>query len=140
MSVYDLDPQEYNSKLAEALKKFPEISAPEWIAFVKSGPAKVRPINDADFWFKRTSSVLRQIYKKKTVGVNKLRVKYGSRKRRGSKPKEFRKSGGKILRTILQQTDKAGLTEIAKAIKGVRSKRPGRQLTEKGKKFMEGFA
>ncbi len=140
MSVYDLDPQEYNSKLAEALKKFSEIQAPEWIYFVKSGAAKVRPIDDPDFWFKRTASVLRQIYKKKTVGVNKLRVKYGSRKRRGSKPEEFRKSGGKILRTILQQTDKAGLTEIAKTIKGVRSKRPGRQLTEKGKKFMEVLA
>ena len=44
--VYDLDPQEYNIKLAEALKKIPEFEAPEWIRFVKSGAAKKRPIED----------------------------------------------------------------------------------------------
>jgi len=81
---------------------------------------------------------LRQIYKRKIIGVSKLRTKYGSKKSRGFKPEEFRKAGGKIIRTILQQSDKAGFTEIAQTIRGVRGKRPGRQLTEKGKSFLEG--
>ena len=136
-SVYDLNAQEFNLKLAEALKKMPEFEEPEWAAFVKSGSAKERPIEDPDFWHKRAASILRQIYRKKIVGVNRLRTRYGSRKNRGQRPEEFRKAGGKIIRVILQQADKAGLTEIAKAIKGVREKKPGRQLTEKGKKFME---
>ena len=38
---------------------------------------------------------------------------------------------------ILQQADKAGFTEIQKPVKGVRSKKPGRKLTEKGKNFLE---
>ena len=135
--VYDLDSQEYNLKLAEALKKVPEFKMPEWAEFVKSGPAKERPIDDPDFWFKRAASILRQIYKKKIVGVNRLRTKYGSKKNRGMRPEEFRKAGGKIIRTILQQADKAGFTEIAKDIKDVRSKKPGRQLTKKGKDFLE---
>ncbi len=136
--VYELDAQEYNKKLAEALKKIPEFKAPEWVEFVKSGTAKARPIDEPDFWYKRTASILRQIYKRKIIGVSKLRTKYGSKKSRGFKPEEFRKAGGKIIRTILQQSDKAGFTEIAQTIRGVRGKRPGRQLTEKGKSFLEG--
>ena len=136
-SVFELNAQEYNLKLAEALKQIPEFKAPEWVSFVKSGPAKERPIDEEDFWYKRAASILRQIYKKNIVGVNKLRTKYGSKKNRGFKPEEFRKSGGKIIRTILQQSDAAGFTEIAKAIKGVRGKKPGRQLTQKGKEFLE---
>ena len=137
VSVYELDAQEYNLKLAEALKKIPEFKEPEWLAFVKSSPSKERPIEDADFWYKRSASILRQIYKKKIVGVNRLRTKYGSKKNRGYAPEKFMKAGGKIIRTILQQSDQAGFTEIAKDIKGVREKKPGRQLTQKGKEFME---
>jgi len=137
VSVYELDAQEYNLKLAEALKKIPEFKEPEWISFVKSSPSKERPIEDPDFWCKRSASILRQIYKKKIVGVNRLRTKYGSKKNRGYAPEKFKKAGGKIIRTILQQSDKAGFTEIAQDIKGVRGKKPGRQLTQKGKEFME---
>ena len=136
-SVYDLGSQEYNLKLAEALKKIPEFIEPEWAKFVKSGPAKERPIEDPDFWHKRAASILKQVYKKEIVGVNRLRTKYGSKKNRGFKPEEFRKASGKIIRVILQQSDKAGLTEIAKNIRGVRSKKPGRKLTIKGKKLLE---
>ena len=137
--VFEMNAQEYNLKLAEALKQIPEFEQPEWISFVKSGPAKERPIDEEDFWYKRSASILRQIYKKNIVGVNKLRTKYGSKKNRGFKPEEFRKAGGKIIRTILQQADAAGFTEIAKAIKAVRGKKPGRQLTPKGKEFLEGI-
>ena len=137
VSIYKLDAQEYNLKLAKALKKIPEFKEPEWLAFVKSSPSKERPIEDVDFWYKRSASILKQIYKKKIVGVNRLRTKYGSKKNRGFKPEKFMKAGGKIIRTILQQSDQAGFTEIAKDIKGVREKKPGRQLTQKGKEFME---
>ena len=138
-NVYELPAQEYNLKLAEALKKIPEFESPEWVAFVKSGPAKERPIDDEDFWHKRAASILKQVYKKEIVGVNRMRTKYGSKKNRGYKPEKFKKAGGKIIRTILQQADAAGFTEIAKAVRGVRSKKPGRQLTPKGKEFMEGI-
>jgi small subunit ribosomal protein S19e len=135
--IYELKAQEYNLKLAEALKKIPEFKEPEWISFVKSGPAKERPIDDPDFWHKRAASILRQIYKRNVVGVSRLKTKYGSKKNRGQRPEKFVKAGGKIIRTILQQSDAAGFTEIVKAIKGVRSKKPGRKLTEKGKSFLE---
>jgi len=135
--VYELNAQEYNLKLAESLKQIPEFEIPEWAEFVKSGPAKERPIEEEGFWYKRAASILRQIYKKGVVGTERLRTKYGSKKNRGYKPEEFRKASGKIIRTILQQSDKAGFTEIAVAIKGVRKRKPGRQLTQKGKEFLE---
>ncbi|MDP2673114.1 MAG: 40S ribosomal protein S19 [Nanoarchaeota archaeon] len=137
--VYELNSQEYNLKLAEALKEIPEFKEPEWAQFVKSSASKERPIDDLDFWHKRAASILRQIYKNSVVGVNRLKTKYGSRKNRGMRPERFVRGSGKIIRTILQQADKSGLTEIAKTIKGVKSKKPGRQLTEKGKKFLEGI-
>ena len=135
--VYEMSAQEYNLKLAEALKKIPEFKAPDWAEFVKSGPSRERPIQEPDFWHKRAASILRQIYRKNVVGVNRLRTKYGSKKNRGSKPEKFRKAGGKIIRMILQQSDAAGFTEIVKGIKGVKGKKPGRQLTDKGRRFLE---
>jgi len=137
--VYEMDSQEYNLKLAEALKKISEFKHPEWMEYVKSSPSKERPIDDPDFWYKRAASILRQIYRNKTIGVNRLRTKYGSKKNRGFKPERFKRAGGKIIRVILQQSDKAGFTEIIKKIRGVRERKPGRQLTEKGKNFLEGI-
>ena len=135
--IYELDAHEYNKKLAGALKQIPEFKMPEWAEFVKSGPAKERPIDDIDFWHKRAASILRQIYKRGVVGVNRFRTKYGSKKNRGYKPEKFIKAGGKIIRTILQQSDKVGFTEVAKPVRGIRSRKPGRKLTEKGKEFLE---
>jgi|TARA_B100000315_G_scaffold60181_1_gene54578 small subunit ribosomal protein S19e len=138
MTVYDFDQQEYNLKLAEALKKIPEFKKPEWAEFVKSSPSKERPIDDEDFWHKRAASILKQLYKRKIVGVNRLKTKYGSKKNRGYQPEKFIKAGGKIIRTIFQQSDEAGLTEIIKSKRGTKIK-SGRQLTKNGKEFLDGI-
>jgi len=135
--VYGINPQEYNLKLAKALKEVPEFKEPGWAKFVKSSSSKERPIEDDDFWYKRAASILRQLYKRELVGVSRLRTKYGSKKNRGSKPERFVRAGGKIIRTILQQSDKAGFTICIKDPKSVRNKKTGRKITEKGKKFME---
>lgn len=136
-TIFEINAHEYNKKLAEALKQIPEFKAPEWAEYVKSGPSKERPIEEEDFWYIRSASILRQIYKKGIVGVNRLRTKYGSKQNRGARPEEFKRASGKIIRMILQQSDQAGFTEIAKEIKGVKGKRPGRQLTKQGKEFLE---
>ena len=137
MGIYDTNSQEYNLKLAEALKKVPEFQQPEWAEFVKTGPAKERPIDEPDFWYKRAASILKQIYKNKVVGVSRLRTRYGSRKNRGMAPEHFMKAGGKIIRVILQQSDKAGFTEIAKYGRETKKRKLGRILTKKGTDFLE---
>jgi len=131
MTIRTIEPGKYNIHLAEALKKMPEFKKPEWVDYVKTGADKARPNVDPDFWYKRAASILRQVYIKGTVGVSRLRTRYGGRKDRGMKPAEFKKSGGKIIRLILQQAEAAGLLEKSK------SKKAGRMLTEKGKQLLE---
>lgn len=126
-----IEPGKYNKTLAEALKKIPEFKKPEWVDFVKTGTSKQRPTSEEDFWHKRAASVLRQLYKMNIVGVQRLRTRYGGRKERGMKPPRFVKGGGKILRVILQQAEQAGFVEK------VKGKKSGRQLTKKGREFME---
>ncbi|MEK6800584.1 MAG: 30S ribosomal protein S19e [Nanoarchaeota archaeon] len=133
-NVKTIRSDKYNLALAEALKEIPEFDKPEWADFVKTSPHKERPSIEPDFWHKRAASILRQVYIKGTVGVERLRTRYGGRKKRGSRPAEFRKSGGKIIRLILQQAESAGLVEK------VKEKRSGRKLTQKGKDFLESFA
>src|SRR3989338_7570714 len=125
MDIRTIEPQKYNTTLAEAIKKSKFFEKPGWIDFVKTSTSKSRPSADENFWYKRAASILRQIYIKEVVGVNRLRTRYGGRKDRGHRPPEFRKSGGKIIRKILQQAESAGFLEK------VKGKKSGRQLTAK---------
>ncbi len=132
--IYEADAQKFNDKLASELKEIEEFAMPQWAYFVKTSVARARPPMDYDFWYQRAASVLRQVYVKGVIGVNRLRTRYGGRKDRGMKPPKFRKGSGKILRTILQQAEKAGFLE---KVKGGKGKASGRKLTDKGKKFLE---
>ena len=130
-NIRSIEPGKYNVALAAALKEMEEFQKPEWVSLVKSGTNRQRPIQDVDFWHKRAASILRQLYINGTVGVQRLRTRYGGRKDMGMKPPRFKKSSGKIIRTILQQCDAAGLTEKSQ------DKKAGRKLTKKGKDLME---
>jgi small subunit ribosomal protein S19e len=132
--IRTIESGKYNTLLAEALKKSNSFKKPEWAEFVKTSVHKQRPTSEPDFWEKRAASILRQIYIHGIVGVERLRTRYGGRKDRGMQPPEFRKGGGKIIRTILQQAEAAGLVEK------VKEKKSGRKLTDKGKQLLESFA
>ena len=131
--VYEMQLEEYNKKLATILKSMPEFTQPEWSLYIKSGPAKVRPPQDPEFWQRRAASILRQIYTHNVVGVNRLKTRYGSLKNRGVQPEMFVRASGKIIRTILQQAEKAGLLEKFNQS----GKRAGRRLTKQGKELLE---
>jgi small subunit ribosomal protein S19e len=126
MSVKNIEAGKYNLLLAEALKKSGDFEKPEWVDFVKTGSGKERPNIEEDFWFKRSASILRQIYLNEIVGVGRLRTRYGSKKNRGARPSKFVKGAGKMIRVILQQAEKAELLEK------VKGKRSGRKLTKNG--------
>jgi small subunit ribosomal protein S19e len=123
----------YNESLAKALKESGDFEVPEFVFLVKTSAHKKRPTTDEEFYFKRAASILRQIYIHGTVGTGKLRNRYGGTKNRGGKPDRFMKAGGKIIRTILQQAEKAGL------LKKSEDKKKGRQITTEGKKLLEGI-
>ena len=131
-TMYDAEPQELVLKAAEELKKMPEIKAPEWAAFAKTGMHKERPPVSGDWWHIRVASVLRTVYRLGPVGVSKLRTKYGGKKNRGVKQERFYRGSGNILRKALQQLEKAGLVKFAE--KGVHK---GRVVTPKGMAFLD---
>ena len=134
ITLYDVPADKYNERLAEALKNIPEFKMPEWAYFVKTSTAKERPPIENDWWYRRAASILRQIYRRGVVGVNRLKKRYGGRKDRGAKPEETRKGSGKIIRVILQQGEKAGF------LKKAEGKKKGRELTKKGLEFMNKIA
>lgn len=130
--MHDIDTNELLKSVADALKKAENVEIPDWAKFVKTGQAKDRTPYDTDWWFMRSAAILRAVAMKGPIGVNKLRIKFGSKKDRGHKPEQFRLASGKILRLILQQLDKEGLTKYEE--KGVHK---GRILTPKGQSLLD---
>jgi len=93
-------------KISEKLQT--EIKKPEWASFAKTGAFKERPPVDSNWWFMRAASILRKVYLKGPIGVSKLSTTYGGRKNRGYKPEKFYPGSTNIIRTILQELEKAG--------------------------------
>jgi small subunit ribosomal protein S19e len=132
ITVYDIDALKLIEKVAEKLKQVPEIKAPEWATFSKTGAHKERPPEKPDWWHTRAAAVLRTIYAKGPIGVSKIRTKYGGRVKMNVKPGHFRKGSGSVARKVLQQLQNAGF--VAYQGKGVHK---GRIITGKGKSFLD---
>ncbi len=131
-NIYDVDATELIEKVTEELKKNENIKAPEWAMYVKTGRHKERVPIKNDWWYTRTAAVLRTVYKYGPIGVSKLKVKYGGKKRRGHKPSRFYPGSGNIIRKVLQQLEKAGFLKT-----DLKSKYKGRILTSEEKSFLD---
>ena len=108
---------------------------PEWAVFVKTGMHRERVPARTDWWYVRGASMLRTIALRGPVGVSRLRVKYGGRKNRGYAPDAYKEAGGKIIRTILQQLEKAKLVK-----QDTRGLHKGRVLTSDGHKLINSIS
>jgi small subunit ribosomal protein S19e len=109
-----------------------EVSPPEWASYVKTGSHVERVPQNPDWWYIRSASLLRKLYMKGPIGVSRLRKEYGGRKRNGVAPAHFAKSGGNIIRSILQQLEQAGLAEMAN--------NDGRRVSGKGRSLLDAMA
>lgn len=109
-----------------------EVNPPEWAVYVKTGSHVERAPMNPDWWYIRSASMLRKLYVKGPIGVSHLRKEYGGRKRRGGKPAHFRKAGGNIIRTILQQLEVAGFVE--------KTASKGRIASPKGKSLLDALS
>jgi len=127
---YDVPASMLIEKLAEYLKNnVDSIKPPEWAPFVKTGVHKERPPENPDWWYVRCASLLRKIYVKGPIGIQRLRSEYGGRKDPGVKPEHSRKGSGAIIRNALQQLEAANL------VKTVNGK--GRMITSEGRKLLD---
>lgn len=132
--VLDIEGSKFVNELAKRLKNIKEFSMPEWAKYVKTSAGNERPPDNPDWWYYRSASILRQLYIKGIIGVERLSKKYKRKKRNKAYPACVFKGSRKIIRTILQQAEKAGFVEK------IEKPKKGRQLTKKGKAFLEEIA
>jgi len=132
MGIHDVSPTLLIQRAAEELKKDATIKPPVWAMFVKTGMSRERQPTQPDWWYVRSAAILRKIFVLGPVGTEKLRTKFGGRKNEGMAPEHFYKGSGSIIRKILQQLDKAGLSK--QSLKNVHK---GRIITPKGQQLLE---
>ena len=127
----DADPQKIIQVLTIELRKDETIKPPDWSRFVKTGASAERPPSQKDWWYLRSAAIIRKLYLNGPVGTQRLRSYFGEKRRRGHKPAHHRKAGGKIIRLMLQQLEKAGY------VKKIEKPKRGRILTPKGQSLID---
>jgi small subunit ribosomal protein S19e len=132
-TVYDVPADVLIARLSDYIKgNIKELAPPEWTSYVKTGSHVERAPQNPDWWYVRAASMMRKLYTKGPIGVSRLRKAYGGRKRMGVRPAHFRKAGGNILRTLLQQLEQAGLAEKAST--------RGRVVSPKGRSLLDAMS
>ena len=127
---YDVPANLLIQRLANYLKdEVDQITPPAWASVVKTSSHAQRPPQNADWWFTRCASILRKVYLKGPIGIQRLRAEYGGRKDRGVKPEHARKGSGTIIRKELQQLEEAMLVKS----QGNR----GRVVTKQGRSLLD---
>ena len=127
---YDIPAPVLIEKLSNYLKEeVDEINPPEWSSFAKTGVHAQRPPTNPDWWFIRCASILRKIYTKEPIGIEKLRQKYGGRVDEGARPEHASKGSGAIVRNAIHQLQSAGLIK--------QQKNKGRVVTSKGRQLLD---
>ena len=130
---YDVPANLLIRRLAYYLKdEVDQITPPAWASMVKTGSHAQRPPQNTDWWFTRCASVLRKVYLKGPIGIQRLRAEYGGRKDKGVRPEHARKGSGTIVRRALQQLEEAKLVESL----GNR----GRIATKQGRSLLDRLA
>jgi small subunit ribosomal protein S19e len=130
VTIYEVPAAILNREIVSELKDIDELKPPAWASFVKTGVFREKSPTDPDWWYVRLASLLRKVYIFGPIGVNRLRVKYGGRQRKGNQREHFKKGAGKIIRYGLQQLEALGFVEK----KGDKS---GRTISAKGRSFMD---
>ncbi len=131
-TAFDVPPSALIPRGAERLKEIPELSAPEWAAYVKTGPHREKPPEQRDWWHLRMAAILRKVYIHGPVGASRLAARFGGARDRRAAPNISVKGSGSISRKGLQQLERAGLITSAKG--------KGRVITPKGRKLLDSVA
>ncbi len=128
VNVQEAEPNGLINRVAEKLESEEATQMPEWAKHVKTGQSRQRRPQQRNWWNLRQASILRKLYINGPVGTERLRTIYGGKKNRGAKPSRTKKASGKIIRTNLQQLEKAGYIEKTKE---------GRKITPQGRSLLD---
>ena len=119
-------------KLAAELKSRQAVAPPPWASFVKTGVHKQRAPTQSEWWYLRSASVLRKIYVRGDVGIERLSADYGGKRDRGSAPYHARRGSRAVLREIVHQLEKSGLVQPYKT--------RGRRVSPEGQKLLDSIS
>lgn len=126
---YDVPANDLIEEVAKKLEKDANIETPKENIYSKTGIDRESPPTDKNWWYIRCAAILRKVYLKNQIGVERMTEEFGGKHDRGSKPYKARAGSGTIARRAFQQLEKAGyLTKI---------KGKGRMLSPKGRSFMD---
>ena len=73
--------------------------------------SRQRPPTQENWWYLRTAAILRKVARNGPVGVTHLAQAFGGKKDNGAMPNTPGVASRHIIRTALQQLEKAGLVE-----------------------------
>lgn len=118
------------SKLAQQLQG--KIAEPSWSKLVRTGTHTERAPVQVDWWYVRSASVMRKLYRLGPVGVSRLAAEYGGRKDNGSAPYHAVKGSRSIVQEVFHELEKAGLVSTNKS--------KGRILSPKGQSMIQKVA
>lgn len=126
-NIFEADSQKLIDAAASKLKES-GIAKPKYIDYAKSGAGRERIPENADFFYVRCASVLRQVYVNGPIGISRLRTKYGSKKGHVVHRHHFAKAGGSIIKDAFDALEKKGYIKTTKE---------GRVITPTGKSFLD---
>lgn len=128
-TVFDVPADRLIDRLAKELKGRDDLSAADWMEFVKTGRHREKRPEDADWYYRRMAAVLRKVYVHGPIGSSRLSGYFGGSKDRGSKPNRASKGSRAIARHSLKQLEQAGLI-VTDGNKGRRIAPPGQKLLD----------
>jgi small subunit ribosomal protein S19e len=127
-TVFDVPHTALIKSLSDKLKKNKKIVPPGYASYVKTGSGREHQPFEDDWWYVRCASLLRKLYERGPIGVNRLSKAYGNKKNRGFKPEKRKRGSSSIIKDALFQLESLEL---------VKSSKKGRELTPSGVSFLD---
>lgn len=136
-TFYDVPASLLIPELSNHLATLDELTPPEWTEFTKTGIHRERPPTQEDWWTIRGAAILRKVAMHGPIGVNHLASMFGGAKTGRVAPAKAVLGSRKIIRTLLQQLDDAGLVSEKE---NLQEKVIGRVITPAGHALLDQLA
>ena len=134
-TYYDVPADLLIPGLAERLRSYDRVSAPEWASQVKTGTHRERPPVQEDWWYTRAASILRKVAIKGPIGTNRISQEFGGPKDRGVKKNKAVAGSRNVARKILQQLSDSGL--LVESLNSAGNVNRGKILSSEGQALLD---
>jgi small subunit ribosomal protein S19e len=116
-------------RLATKLTGYEAIKQPDWAMFAKTGTHREKSPAREDWWTLRAAAVLRKIYLKGPIGVERLAAEYGGKTDKGSAPYHAVRGSRALARAMIKQLETSKLIKIERG--------RGRSISNSGQSLVD---